>query len=202
VIPDSVEPSTHPPITASGSTTFGMLGRIAPWKGQDLFLRAFAAAFPAGEERAVVVGAPLFGEEDYERELHQLAHELGIGERVEFRGFREDIWPELASFDVLVHASVIPEPFGQVVLEGMAAGLPVLAPDEGGPASVIEDGKTGRLFRSRERDSLAAAMRSLSADRGERERLGAGARGAVEAYRPEHMADRIEQLYERLLERS
>ncbi|HEX3517702.1 MAG TPA: glycosyltransferase family 4 protein [Solirubrobacteraceae bacterium] len=202
VIPDSVEPSTHPPIVAMGSTTFGMLGRIAPWKGQDLFLRAFAAAFPAGQERAVVVGAPLFGEEDYERELHELAHELGIAERVEFRGFREDIWPELASFDVLVHASVIPEPFGQVVLEGMAAGLPVLAPDEGGPASVIEDGKTGRLFRSRERDSLAAAMRSLSVDRGERERLGAGARCAVESYRPEHLADRIEQLYDRLLERS
>ncbi|HEV7162523.1 MAG TPA: glycosyltransferase family 4 protein [Solirubrobacteraceae bacterium] len=199
VIPDSVEPSTHPRLTTAGATTFGMLGRIAPWKGQDLFLRAFAAAFPAGEERAVVVGAPLFGEEDYERELHELAQALGIVERVEFRGFREDIWPELASFDVLVHASVIPEPFGQVVLEGMAAGLAVLAPDEGGPASVVEDGQTGRLFRSRERDSLAAAMRSLGADRGERERLGAGARRAVEAYRPEHLADRIEDLYERLL---
>ena len=110
----------------------------------------------------------MFGEEGYERELRALAESLGIAERVEFRGFREDVWPELASMDVLVHASVIPEPFGTVVLEGMAAGLAVIAADEGGPASVIADGETGRLFRSRDLDSLAAAMRALRRDPAER----------------------------------
>ncbi len=54
-----------------------MLGRIAPWKGQDLFLRAFARAFPGGDERAVVVGAAMFGEDDFERELRALAERLG-----------------------------------------------------------------------------------------------------------------------------
>ena len=67
VIPDSVELSARPLAPAPGATTFGMLGRLAPWKGQDLFLRAFSSAFPAGEERAVVVGTPMFGEEAYER---------------------------------------------------------------------------------------------------------------------------------------
>jgi len=66
----------------------------------------------------VLVGTPMFGEEAYELELHALVGQLGIEGRVDFRGFREDIWRELASFDVLVHASVIPEPFGQVVLGG------------------------------------------------------------------------------------
>jgi len=133
VIPDSVELSEHPRAPERQAATFGMLGRIAPWKGQDLFLRAFAAAFPGGEERAVLVGTPMFGEDAYERELRELVASLDLAERVEFRGFREDIWRELASFDVLVHASLIPEPFGQVVLEGMAAGLAVIAPDEGAP---------------------------------------------------------------------
>ena len=95
----------------------------------------------------MLIGAPMFGEEEYERSLHRLADSLGLGERVRFRGFREDVWPELAGLDVLVHASTIPEPFGTVVLEGMAAGLAVIAPDQGGPAAVIEDGRTGRLFR-------------------------------------------------------
>jgi glycosyltransferase involved in cell wall biosynthesis len=205
VIPASVQASAslrvpvHPPARGSHATTFGMLGRIAPWKGQDLFLRAFAAAFPAGEERAVVVGAAMFGEEDYEHELHALARSLGIAERVEFRGFREDVWPELASFDVLVHASVIPEPFGTVVLEGMAAGLAVIAADEGGPASVISDGRTGRLFASRELDSLAAAMRDLRDEPRERERLGAAARGAVADYHPDAVAGQLERVYERVL---
>ncbi len=176
-----------------------MLGRIAPWKGQDLFLRAFAEAFPAGGERAVLVGTPMFGEEDYERELHELVASLGLGERVEFRGFREDVWPELASFDVLVHASMIPEPFGTVVLEGMAAGLAVIAPDEGGPATVIDDGETGRLFRSRDQGSLAAAMRSLQQSPGERERLGACARAALGEYHPDAIAARLEDVYTRVL---
>jgi len=199
VIPASVELSTHPRASDAETTTFGMLGRIAPWKGQDLFLRAFADAFPHGPERAVVVGSAMFGEESYERELHQLAASLGIAERVEFRGFREDVWPELARLDVLVHASVIPEPFGTVVLEGMAAGLAVLAPDEGGPASVIADGQTGRLFASRDQASLAAAMRALREDPRERERLGAAGRGALSEYHPDAIARRLEEVYERVL---
>ena len=199
VIPASVEVSSLPRRPSSGATRFGMLGRLAPWKGQDLFLRAFASAFADGQERAVLVGAAMFGEEDYERELHTLAGSLGIAERVEFRGFREDVWPELAGLDVLVHASIIPEPFGTVVLEGMAAGLAVLAADEGGPASVIRDGETGRLFRSRDADSLASAMRSLRDDRSERERLGATAVSALGEYHPDAVAARLEQVYERVL---
>ncbi len=200
VIADSVEPSPRERVAAARVRTFGMLGRIAPWKGQDLFLRAFARAFPDGPERAVLVGSPMFGEEGYERELHELAQSLGLAGRVEFRGFREDIWHELASFDVLVHASVIPEPFGQVVLEGMAAGLAVLAPDEGGPADVIEDGRTGRLFASRDEASLASAMRALRDSPQECERLGGHARRAVEAYHPDVTAGRLEEVYRRVLE--
>jgi glycosyltransferase involved in cell wall biosynthesis len=200
VIPDSVEVSSRPRTVDASTTTFGMLGRIAPWKGQDLFLRAFAAAFAGGVERAVIVGTPMFGEQAYERELQDLVAQLGLTGRVEFRGFREDVWRELASFDVLVHASVIPEPFGQVVLEGMAAGLAVIAPDEGGPAAVIADGRTGRLFHSRDRDSLAAAMAALCADPAERRRLGTAAQRAIEEYRPPVLAERLERAYEQLLQ--
>ncbi len=203
VIPDSVEPSPYPRAADSPTTTFGIIGRIAPWKGQDLFVRAFAAAFPtAGAERAVIVGAPLFGEESCERELRELIAQLGLAERVRLRGFREDVWSELARIDVLVHASVIPEPFGQVVLEGMAAGLPVIAPDEGGPAEVIADGETGRLYAARSVDALAAAMRTLSTDPQARERLGSAARSAIEAYHPARVGEQLERVYAEVLERS
>jgi glycosyltransferase involved in cell wall biosynthesis len=210
VIPDSVEPSPYPRVPGlpgdpgepgPAAMTFGIVGRIAPWKGQDLFVRAFAAAFPAGAERAVIVGAPLFGEEACERELHRLIAHTGLAERVEVRGFREDVWSELARIDVLVHASTIPEPFGQVVLEGMAAGLPVIAPDEGGPAEVIADRETGRLYRPRSVDALAAAMRALNDDPTARERLGSAARRAIEAYRPARVGEQLEQVYAEVLGR-
>jgi glycosyltransferase involved in cell wall biosynthesis len=202
VIPDSVEPSPYPRAPESPATptpTFGIVGRIAPWKGQDLFVRAFAAAFPAGTERAVIVGAPLFGEEACERELRALVKRLGLAERVELRGFREDVWSELARIDVLVHASVIPEPFGQVVLEGMAAGIPVIAPDEGGPAEVITDGETGHLFAARSVDALAAAMRALSADPKSRARLGSAARRSIETYHPARVGEQLQEVYAEVL---
>jgi glycosyltransferase involved in cell wall biosynthesis len=203
VIPDSVEPSPCSRAPESPAATFGIVGRIAPWKGQDLFVRAFAAAFPsdAGAERAVIVGAPLFGEEACELRLRELIARLGLIERVKLRGFREDVWSELARIDVLVHASVIPEPFGQVVLEGMAAGLPVIAPDEGGPAEMIADGETGHLFTARSVDALAAAMRALAADPRARERLGSAARRSIEAYHPARLGAQLEQVYADVLGR-
>ena len=75
----------------------------------------------------MIVGAPLFGEVDYDRSLRTKVRALGIEDRVEFAGFVDDVPALLADFDVLVHASIIPEPYGQVVVEGMAAGLPVVA---------------------------------------------------------------------------
>jgi len=199
VVPDSVELSPLAATEApSPGIVFGMLGRIAPWKGQDLFLRAFAESFPDGPERAVLIGTPLFGEEAFEQELGGLVDQLGLAGRVEFRGFREDIWGELARLDVLVHASVIPEPFGQVVLEGMAAGLAVIAANEGGPAAIIAEDRTGLLFESRNQDSLAGAMRALAEDPARRRRLGSQARSALEAYHPAVIADQLEVLYARL----
>jgi glycosyltransferase involved in cell wall biosynthesis len=85
------------------------------------------------------------------------------------------------------------------VLEGMAAGLAVIAADEGGPAEIVADGETGRLFRSRDQGSLAAAMRALQADPRERERLGSRARDALEEYHPDAIAARLEDVYAQVL---
>ena len=59
-----------------GPTVVGMVGRLAPWKGQDVFLRAFAQAFPGGAQRAVIVGSAMFGDEDerYAAGLVDLVH--------------------------------------------------------------------------------------------------------------------------------
>ena len=198
VVPDTVIAVPAPAVSRGEGIVFGMVGRLAPWKGQDLFLRSFARAFPHGDTRAVIVGEAMFGEERYERELVLLARNLGIADRVVFRGFREDIWRELAGFDALVHASITPEPFGQVVLEGMAAGLAVIAADEGGPASMILDGQTGRLFRSRDQASLAEAMRSIYEHPEQRELLGEAARRAAADYHPDVAAAQVEGAYARL----
>jgi glycosyltransferase involved in cell wall biosynthesis len=179
----------------------GIVGRIAPWKGQAVAIRAFARAFPHGGERMVVVGAPLFGHDEvsYTESLRALTWELGIAERVEFRGFRDDVAGELDKIDILVHASTTPEPFGQVVVEGMAAGRPVVAADAGGPAEVITHGVDGVLYRPGDIDGLAQVMEHLAADPSLRSRLGAAARRRAADFTPERAAEQVMDAYWQVL---
>jgi glycosyltransferase involved in cell wall biosynthesis len=176
----------------------GMVGRIAPAKGQDLFLRGFARAFPEGRERAVIVGAPLFGEEAFEREVRELALGLELGSRVEFLGFQDDVPATLAGLDVLVNTSLAPESLAQSVVEGMAAGLPVLAPRAGGPAEVIDHGVTGILYRPGKEDSLAEALRRVALDEALRVRLGLEARRKAREFTPSAVAAAVLDVYRQL----
>ena len=77
----------------------GIVGRLSPWKGQDVFLRAFAVADLPTPSSAVLIGSAMFGEEEYERSLHRLAEDLGITDRVDFRGFVDDV-PRLLPLDL------------------------------------------------------------------------------------------------------
>lgn len=179
----------------------GLVGRIAPWKGQDVFLRAFARAFPDDAIQAVIVGAPLFGQDDVREALHGLARELRIEHRVEFRGFRDDVAAELARLDVVVHASTIPEPFGQVVVEGMAAGLPVIAAVPGGPAEIIDDGVNGLLYPAGDAVALSLALRSVATDRNLRTRLGRSARMRAQDFTPTRIGAEMREVYDAVLGR-
>lgn len=183
-----------------GPLRVGMVGRFAPWKGQHIFIEAFSRAFPDGDEQAVFVGAPLFGETGYESEIRQLVERLGLGDRVEFRGFVDDVAAELANLDMLVHASVVPEPFGQVVVEGMASGLPVIAAGAGGPLEVLTPGVDGMLFPPGDVAALAVALGRLAADPAARARLGAQAQARAAAFRPDRIAAEISAVYDGLLE--
>lgn len=202
VIPSPVAaPAARPPRT--GPLRVGMIGRIAPWKGQHVFLEAFARAFADGDETAVVVGSPLFGDDEqrYADSLPALARKLGLDGRVELTGFREDVTYELAGIDALVHASVLPEPFGQVVAEGMAAGVPVIAADAGGPAEFVVDGENGLLYPPGDVDALAAALTRIARDPDLRARLGEAGRARAAAFTPAAVAEQVQALYDELLAR-
>ena len=198
--PDTIERCSGPR-TASAVARIGLIGRIAPWKGQDVFLRAAAEVLRQGyAARFEIVGKALFGEQAFERRLPALAHELGIAAQVEFRGFQADIPAVLRSLDVLVHASTTPEPFGQVIVEGMAAGLPVIATDGGGAREIVSAGVTGLLVPMGDVAALAAALCRLLARPHEARALGAAGRAhALAHYTVEGFARRSEALYERVV---
>jgi glycosyltransferase involved in cell wall biosynthesis len=194
--------AARPTRADDGALRVGILGRIAPWKGQDVFVEAFARAFPDGGATAVVAGAPLFGEDEYDQLLRERVTALRIGDRVEFAGFVDDVPGLLAGLDVLVHASVIPEPHGQVVVEGMAAGLAVIASAAGGPAEIVTDGSDGLLVAPGDGEALAGALRRLAEDPALRERLGAAARRRAADFDPDRVVPVIHDVYARVMSRA
>jgi glycosyltransferase involved in cell wall biosynthesis len=130
----------------------GVLGQITPWKGQDDAIRILAAIrerFPGARLRivgsVVFTGSSVtFDNEAFGRRLRELAAELDVADAVDLAGETEDLEAAFASLDVLLVPSW-QEPFGRVVVEGMAAGVPVIATSVGGPSELIEDGVNGFL---------------------------------------------------------
>jgi glycosyltransferase involved in cell wall biosynthesis len=188
VIPNPVPLPPQPVEIRPVLQRVGMVGRLAPWKGQHVFLRAFAKAFPEASTTATIVGAAMFGEDAYAEELHALAKQLGIAQRVEFRGFRDDVQAELERLDLLVHASTLTEPFGTAIFEGMAAGLPVIAANSGGPSEYIRHGKDALLHTPGDVEGLAAAMHLAAGDHRLRLMLADAGRRRVEQFSPEAVA--------------
>jgi len=124
---------------AGPGPTVTLVGRTSPTKGQRELVRAapeILRRHPGARFR--LVGAPLFGEEAYAEEVRAEAEELGVADRVTWVGFVADPTPELDRADVVVHASPVAEPFGQVVVEAMARGVPVVATRAGGVPEILE----------------------------------------------------------------
>lgn len=126
----AADPAARP---APDRPVIGLVGRVSPTKGQREFVEAcalLAGRYPAARFR--VVGAALFAEAGYEAEVRALADRLGLTGRLTWTGWVADPVAEVDALSVLVHASPVPEPFGQVVAEGMARGVPVVATAGGG----------------------------------------------------------------------
>ncbi len=185
-----------PPVVA-------LIGRIAEWKGQHVFLRAAAAArhrFP--DTRYWIVGAPLFGEYEYERALHEMTEQLGMTDRVEFLGFRDDVAKLMSQIDIVVHASTLGEPFGQVVIEGMAAGKPLVATDGGALPEIVIPGETGYLVTMGSAEEMALALERLLADPAGAQAMGQAGRRRVERlFTIRQTARKMEAVYDALFAR-
>jgi glycosyltransferase involved in cell wall biosynthesis len=143
-------------------TVVACVGRLVAWKGHHIFLEALARLAPHYPYlRGLVIGAPEANSQGYAESLRHQARDLGLERVVTFTGFRDDIPRLLRSADILVHASVQPEPFGRVLIEGMAAGVVVIATASGAVPEIIQDGVTGMLIRPGDPTAMAQALASV-----------------------------------------
>lgn len=159
--PRETEPpaSVRAPVEKEGWVLLAC-GRLVPQKGYPVLLRAFAAVQNEMDDvRLLIVGqGPL------ERDLKGLADELGIHERVSFLGFRDDVINLMRGADVFVLSSLW-EGFGNVLVEAMSQGVPVIAADcAHGPAEVLQGGEAGVLVPVGDSSALAEAITRLLRD--------------------------------------
>ncbi|HEY1987116.1 MAG TPA: glycosyltransferase family 4 protein [Terracidiphilus sp.] len=184
-------------IKPNGPARIGLIGRISPWKGQHIFIKAAALIRPEFPDvQFQVIGAALFSENDYESSLKALCRDLGMEDRVAFLGFVSDVQGAIAQLEIVVHASTVGEPFGQVVIEGMAAGKPVIATRGGGIPEIVVDKTTGLLVPAGDERALADAMATMLRDPAKALEMGRRGRDRVkECFTIERTARAVEQVY-------
>jgi glycosyltransferase involved in cell wall biosynthesis len=164
---DALAPDTRRDVRAElgipdGAFVAGCFSRLHPWKGQEVFLDA-VARMPG--VHALVVGGALFrGVEPYEAGLRARTELPALAGRVHLLGARDDVPRLLAACDAVVHASVLAEPFGRVIVEAMLASRPVVATRTGGVPEVVTDGETGVLVPPGDARTLGEALEALRRD--------------------------------------
>jgi glycosyltransferase involved in cell wall biosynthesis len=180
--------------------TVGSVGRLQRWKRVELLLSAVPHVLAAEPDVRFVVlgGGDPAVDPDYPEELQRRAQALGIADAVTFTGHVDDAGDRMAALDVLAHTARL-EPFGLVITEALARGVPVVAPREGGPAEIVRDGVDGLLVDPEDADAVATAILALLRDPERRRRMGAAGRAQVsERFTEARMAEEAWRLAGRI----
>jgi glycosyltransferase involved in cell wall biosynthesis len=145
----------------------------------------------------------IVGDGPKREEWEATAQRLGISARVHWAGYRRDVASFLAGCDVFAHPS-LDDAFPTVLLESLAAGVPVVASRVGGIPEIVEEGRTGCLVPAGDPEALAAAIRELLTDRhdaeGTREAMRSAARTtAARQFSTAAWVDRLSRIYDEVL---
>ena len=184
----------------------GLIGRIDWWKGHEYFIESIAIA---SREEKSIKGLIVGGLEDnvskkknqeYLEKLKCKIKDLKLSDRISFTGHRNDIHKILYLLDVVVHASSNPEPFGLVIIEGMAAKKPVIATAAGGVLDIIEDKVNGILVPCKDSVAMAKAILRVVKNKEESRRISmAGYNRVIESFSVDRQIKSVEKIYKTIL---
>ena len=181
----------------AGDVVVGMTGRLNVEKGPRYLAQAacrLSSRFPS----AVFVFVGCGPEEE---SLRRLFEQAGLATRARFLGFRPDAMRLTAAYDIAVVPSIFPEPFGTVVIEAMAAEVPVIASHTGGIPEIIEPGVSGFLVPPADDGALAATLLRLLENPEARRAMGrSGRRRASDRFSRERMLSEYQDVYLALAE--
>jgi glycosyltransferase involved in cell wall biosynthesis len=171
------------PPASPGTVRVGLVATLARWKGHDIFLEALMHLRTIAPVRGYIIGGSIYRTDRSQLTLDELratASRLGIASSVGFTGFVSDAAAAMRGLDIVVHASTLPEPFGRVVVEGMATERAVISTATGGAAELIEPEQSAVAVPPGDSAALATAIGRLADDPDRRRRLGTNGRARVE----------------------
>jgi glycosyltransferase involved in cell wall biosynthesis len=137
----------------------GIVGQVGPWKGHDDLLDALALLLREGTVVSLIIFGT--GEASYVESLKRRASDLGLVERVEWRGFVLDQAEIFGAIDVCVVPSRVEEALGMTAIEASGFGHPVICSARGGLPEVVKDGSTGFVVEAKRPEQLAEAIKSF-----------------------------------------
>lgn len=142
---------------SSDQPVIGVVGNIREWKGQEVVVRAMIEVVRQRPEVVCfVVGKATVADQPYMDRLTALINEAGIQHNMRFTGYQSDPASFMNLMNIVIHSSILPEPYGMVVLEAMAQGKLVIGARAGGVIELVKDGVTGYMYPPGDAQSLAA----------------------------------------------
>ncbi|TWT46922.1 glycosyltransferase [Botrimarina hoheduenensis] len=182
-----------------GPLVIGMVALFRPRKGAEVLLEALATLRSHGHEVRLEAIGP-FETPEYEAKLHELVDKLALTDLVHWAGFTDDVHAALARIDTLALPSLFGEGLPMVVLEAMAAGLPVVATRCEGTAEAILHRETGLLVEPGSVSQMTSALEEIIAGRIEYEDMSIAARERhADRFSARAMARQVAAVYDTIL---
>lgn len=158
---------------SSNTINIGMAGRINRWKGQKLFVDLAEVICKTKENIKFQIAGDIYrGEDHILNELKRYISEKNLNDKVELLGQIENMGKFYNDIDIFVLPSIQPEPFGLVIIEAMANGLPVVATNHGGPIEIIDDNLNGYLVDYNDVTEMSIVVNKLIESKELRDKIG------------------------------
>ena len=175
-------------------------GRFVDWKGFDVLIKGYDMYLSEHEGDAEKSVLWIIGDGEEKEKLTALAFGARFSDRIKIFPFAQDVRPYMWAADLFVLPSKTPEPFGIVLLEAMACGLPAIATRAGGPLDIVEDGKTGWFVCAGEVRDMAGKLRQVLADEAALNAIAAKALESASEFNVHRIAAETIGLYKKVID--
>ena len=180
----------------------GCVGRLEEWKGQHVFLEAIDFISEKNPEtHFILVGGGVKGKEEYVEKLYKIHKNLKYKNKVTFLGHRNDIASIMSQLDIMVHASISPDPLPGVVMEAMTNQTVVVGANDGGVPEELTDGINGFLYKAGNSQHMAEKVNQVLNFHDQLEEIGVQAQLYVnKKFNKKTIVIQLQKIYSEMME--